>query len=147
MSENPKDMSGEMDDLFSRLFARMTRDLTTGELQGFRYRMILRQEGDSSRLPGLQREPVRVPSEPVVEIHRMGEEVKVITELPGTTMDAIDIELRGSTLCIDTGGPREYHARADLPRVDPGSMQTSLKNGVLEVTFTILPDRADGKSP
>jgi HSP20 family molecular chaperone IbpA len=59
-------------------------------------------------------------------------------------MDAIDLELRGSTLCI-SAGPRKYHARADLPRVDPGSMQTSLKNGVLEVTFTVLPDIPDGK--
>ena len=46
----------------------------------------------------------------------MGEEVKVITELPGMTMDAIDPELRGSTLCIDAGGPREYHARRIYPR-------------------------------
>ena len=65
--------------------------------------MIIRQEQDSSRIPGLQCEPVRATSEPVVEIHRMGEEVKVITELPGMTMDTIDLELRGSTLCIDAG--------------------------------------------
>ena len=137
MHEDPKDMSGEMD-VFSRLFDWMPRDLTVNHSH-FRYRMIIRQEEDLSLIPGLQCEPVRATSEPVVEIHRMGKEVKVITELPGMTMDAIDLELRGSTLCIDAGGPRKYHARADLPTVDPNSMQTSFKNGVLEVTFTIIP--------
>jgi HSP20 family protein len=144
MYEDPMDMSGEMDDLFSHLFDRMTRDFATGEPQGFGYRMIIQEERDPSRSPGLRREPVVATSEPVVEIHRIGEEVKVITELPGMTMDAIDLKLRGSTLCI-AAGPRKYHARADLPRVDPGSMQTSLKNGVLEVTFTVLPDIPEGK--
>jgi HSP20 family molecular chaperone IbpA len=66
--------------------------------------------------------------------------VKVITELPGTTMDSIELELEGSTLTIDAeGGSLPYHTHADLPPVDAGSMQTSFKNGVLEVTLKILP--------
>lgn len=76
-----------------------------------------------------------------MEIHRIGDEVNVITELPGTTMDVIRLELQGSTLSIDAdGGSLQYHTHTDLPPVDPGSMQTSFKNRVLEVTFKILPD-------
>ena len=79
--------------------------------------MIIQQEEGSSWIPGLQCEPVRATSEPVVEIHRIGEEVKVITELPGMTIDAIDPGLRGSTLCIDAGVPG-VSCTADLPPVD-----------------------------
>jgi HSP20 family molecular chaperone IbpA len=72
-----------------------------------------------------------------VEIHRIGDEVKVITELPGTTMDAIELKLLGSTLTIDAdGGSLQYHTHADLPPVDSGSLQTSFKNGVKRNIFT-----------
>jgi HSP20 family molecular chaperone IbpA len=109
--------------------------------------MIMRQSGESMGMPCSQYDQLRATSEPIVEIHRIGEEVKVITELPGTTMDAIDLELQGSSLTIDAdGGPFQYHARADLPPVNPGSMHTSLKNGVLEITLHILPGVADEES-
>jgi len=56
-------------------------------------------------------------------------------------MDAIELSLLGSTLTIDAdGGSLQYHTHADLPPVDSGSMHTSLKNGVLEVTLKMLPD-------
>ena len=141
MYEDPKDMFGEIDDVFAHLFTRLTRDFMKGELPGAGYPLFLQGEGTSSPLPFPQRDQSGVTSQPVVEIHRIGHEVKVITELPGTTMDTIELELRGSTLCIDAdGSPPGYSTRADLPPVDPGSMKTSFKNGVLEVTFTILPD-------
>jgi HSP20 family molecular chaperone IbpA len=70
--------------------------------------------------------------------------VKVITGLPGLTMDAIEIKLIGSVLTIDAGGgSSQYHTHADLPPVDSGSMQTSFKNGVLEVTLKRLPDNSE----
>jgi HSP20 family protein len=79
-----------------------------------------------------------------VEIHRTGDEVKVITELPGMTMDAIELKLLGSTLTIDAKeGSSQYHTHADLPPVDSGSMQVSFKNGVLEVTLKRLPDYSE----
>ena len=58
-------------------------------------------------------------------------------------MDAIELELQGSILTIDAdGGSSQYHTHADLPPVDSGSMQTSFKNGVLEVTLKRLPDNS-----
>jgi HSP20 family molecular chaperone IbpA len=144
MYEDPQDMFREMDELFAHLYARMTRDFAAGEPQTFGYHMIIRRGGEASPVPYSQHDQLRANSEPVVEIHRIGDEVKVITELPGTTMDAIDLELLGSTLTIDAnGGSLQYHTRADLPPVDPGSMQTSFKNGVLEVTLKILPNTSE----
>jgi HSP20 family molecular chaperone IbpA len=125
----------------------MTRDFAAGEPQAFGYHLIIRRDGEASPVPYSPHDQLRANSEPVVEIYRIGDEVKVITELPGTTMDAIELELLGSALTIDAdGGSLQYHTHADLPTVDPGSMQTSFKNGVLEVTLKILPYTSEESS-
>jgi len=129
MNEDPQDMFREMDELFARLFTRINREFAPGELQGFGYPMILLCTGKSSMvIPSFSHDQLQVTREPVVEIHRIGDEVKVITELPGTTMDAIQLELTGSSLTIDAdAGFLHYHAHADVPAIDPGPMQTSFK--------------------
>ena len=64
---------------------------------------------------------------------------------PVHTLEQIHLELQGfSTLIIDAGGiGTPYHTTADLPPVDAGSMQSTFRNGVLEVTFRILPEASD----
>ena len=137
MNEDPQDRFREMDELFAHLYARMTRDFAAGEPQAFGYRMIMQCGGEASPVPCSKHPQILANSEPIVEIHRIGDEVKVITELPGTTMDAIELSLLGSTLTIDAdGGSLQYHAHADLPPVDSGSLQTSFKNGVKRNIFT-----------
>ena len=144
MHEDPQDMFREMDELFTHIFTRITNDFARGDPQEYGYHMIIRHSGESTVMPFSQRDQLRAISEPVMEIHRIGDEVKVITELPGATMDAIELEFKGSTLTIHAdGGSLQYHTHADLPRVDPGSMQSSFKNGVLEVTFEMVPDRSE----
>jgi HSP20 family molecular chaperone IbpA len=144
MYEDPQDMFREMDELFAHLYARMTRDFAAGGTPSFGIHVFMSSGGENISKPYSPHDQLRVHSDPVVEIHRIGDEVKVITELPGTTMDAIELELLGSTLTVvaDTGS-FQYHTRADVPPVDPGSMQTSFKNGVLEVTLKILPDTSE----
>ena len=41
--------------------------------------------------------------EPVAEVHRIGNEVKVIAELPGITEEALRLDVKGNTLVIDAG--------------------------------------------
>jgi HSP20 family molecular chaperone IbpA len=140
MYEDPQDMFREMDELFARLYARMTRDFAAGEPQVFGYHTVIRRDGESLPVLCSQRNQLREGTGPVAEVHRIGDEVKVITELPGATMDAIRLEIQDQTLIIDSdGGNLSYHTTAALPPVDPDSIQTSFKNGVLEVTFGILP--------
>ena len=74
----------------------------------------------------------------VAEVHRIGNEVKVIVELPGVTDESLKLDMQGDRLIIDAGdADRHYHTSAMLPPVDPGSMQKSLKNGVLEITYAL----------
>ncbi len=141
MYEDPQDMFREMDTLFSQLFAKMTRDFTPGENRAFSFHMIMPPGEEPSPV---QEIPHRGSMKPIAEVHRIENEVKVIAELPGATMDTIRLRLQESSLIIDGGDDLvNYHATAELPPVDPGSMQTTCKNGVLEVTFKVLPDTSE----
>ena len=79
--------------------------------------------------------------EPVAEVHRLGDDVKVVVEMPGVSEEDLNIRLDGEELMIDAAGSiRTYHTHADVPPVDPKSLQHSLRNGVLEVTLHALPE-------
>lgn len=148
MYEDPQDMFREVDTLFSHIFARMTRDFAAGEDTAFTVHLVTSGSNESSPVPDLHEIPHRGSTERVVEVHLIDDEVKVITELPGTTMDAIRLNLRGSSLTIEAdNGHVPYYTTAALPPVDPGSVQTSFKNGVLEVTFRCLQAPSEKNGP
>jgi HSP20 family protein len=142
MQGNPMDMFDEMDEIFDRLISRMDRAFMNGAPQEYGYRIVIRNDGEGPAIvetDGTFDDTAslsRVTSEPVAEVHRIGDEVKVIADLPGITGEELRLDLKGNTLIIDAGdADHHYHTSAVLPPVDPGSMQKSLKNGVLEVTF------------
>jgi HSP20 family protein len=141
------DMIDEMDEMFARLFFRMDREFMNGSAQMNRYRFIVSDECEGPVLQEMQGDdaPVsRLTGETVVEVHRIGNEVKVITDLPGITEEALRLDVKGNTLVIDAGdAEHHYHSSAGLPPVDPASMKKTLKNGVLEVTFTSRPHQPE----
>jgi len=144
MYEDPQDMFRKMDRLFSHLFAQMTSDFSDGDPQASGFHTVMPAGGMQSQIPGLHDTPHRGSTRPAVEVHRHGNEVKAVTELPGAAEDGIMLNVQGPALIIGAdGGHVQYHTTAALPPVDPVSMQTSFKNGVLEVTFKILPDMSD----
>lgn len=142
MHENPLDIFDEMDEMVNRLFSRMDQEFMNGSPRMNRYRFIIHDDSESPVIQAMQRDDAtvyRLTGETVVEIHRIGNEVKVITDLPGITEEALRLDVKGNTLLIDAGdAEHHYHSSAGLPRVDPGSMKKTLKNGVLEVTFMSL---------
>jgi len=137
------DMFEEMDEMFDRLFARMNQEFSTGTPEVCEYRIVISNGGARGGMQEIPAAPDRATREPVAEIHRIGDETRVVTELPGATEDSLRLDVKGSTLIIDAGdAEHHYHTTADLPPVDPASMETSFKNGVLEVSFRNLPDAA-----
>lgn len=146
-------IGNDFPDLFRRMDAMMVRmmsDMESGSLmemadlpQGMQgYRIVIEggdlpeeSRPDSGKSPCDAR--ARGTEEPVPEVHAIGDEVKVIVELPGIGEDALRLDLRETTLIIDAGdADRHYRTSAEIPAVDPASMRQSIKNGVLEVTFT-----------
>jgi HSP20 family molecular chaperone IbpA len=140
MIQDPMDMVTEMDELFDRLFSRLHREFAHGFSPDWEYRTSFDDEADPGGTtitagPGLPSTP-----EPLTEVHTIGNEVKVVTELPGITDDEVRIRVRDNSLVIDAGdGDHHYHTTTALPAIDAASMQRTLKNGILEVTFTLLP--------
>jgi len=81
--------------------------------------------------------------EPLVEVHEGDEEVLVLGELPGISGDQVRLDLEEGVLRISaTDGARSFIGRASLPPVDPDSLSSSCRNGVLEVRFRRIPETA-----
>jgi len=144
MVKDPLDMFQDMDEMFAYIYTQITHEFSGREPRVFGNPAILEREGEPSMKPGLPHNELRAGSEPGVEVHRIDEEVKVITELPGITRDTLYLTMKGNTLFIDADtGTLQYHTSAILPPVDTEPVQVSLKNGVLEVTFAVssgIPD-------
>ena len=138
MKEDPQDVFGQMDAIFAHMVAEMTRGMVSGmQPHAGGYRIIIC--GNRAMLNGAPFEPATKPCDqqgPVPEVHRIGHEVKVVAELPGAEKESIRLNMQGNILTIDADGKEQhYQTVAELPPVDAEPVQTSFKNGVLEVTF------------
>lgn len=139
MNRYPRDMFEEMDEIFDHLFSRMNQDLMNSGPQVSGFRIIIDSGDPHYPVQDSPSTPSRTTTSPFAEVHRIDDEVKVITELPGAAKDSIRLDVQGSVLSIDADGVTSpYHTTADLPPVDAGSMQSTFRNGVLEVTFRAL---------
>ncbi|NMB79120.1 MAG: hypothetical protein GYA23_08510 [Methanomicrobiales archaeon] len=143
MNGYPRDIFDEMDEMMDHLFTQMQGSMLSIDQPATGYRIVIENFGNTG-FPGRE-EPVapsRVSAHPVPEVHRIDDEVKVIAELPGASPESITLDLQGSIIVIDAGGPdMPYHTTAELPAVDPDSLQKTFRNGVLEVTLHALPEK------
>ena len=80
-----------------------------------------------------------------VDVHEYDGHVTVVAELPAVSEDDLDLQCDGRTLVIrGTTDTRPVIVRVDLPTyVDAQSMETTLNNGILEITLTTDRDPAD----
>ena len=69
--------------------------------------------------------------------------IRVVADLPGVSEEGIKVELKGDALVITARGEeRRYSRELILPaKVEPSSVTTSYRNGILEV---VLAKRGDG---
>lgn len=130
----------EMDAIFDLMVARMFGAAGTGMQPHSGYRIVIERGGDSLLEPGRQPQPDARPgaSLPEPEVHRIGDEVRVVAELPGADPGSVRPEVRGTTLVIDADtGTLHYHTFAEIPPCDAGLISHTFKNGVLEVCLKV----------
>ena len=88
---------------------------------------------------------VKEEREPLVDVIKGNEEVRIVAEVPGVNKDDLRLTADDNAVTIEsvTGEPR-YHKRIDLPEaVDPKTAKSTYKNGILEVSFR-LRKKGDG---
>ena len=142
MKNDPQDVFAQMDAMMARLFRDMDTGSSFGKPQNIGFRMVIQGGNLSPEFPDSLAYQSRDSDEPVAEVHRIGDDVKVVVEMPRVSEEGLNIRLDGEELIIDAAGSiRTYHTHADVPPVDPKSLQHSLRNGVLEVTVRVLPER------
>ncbi len=95
--------------------------------------------------PALEVSDVR---EPLVDVIRQEDTVKVVAELPGVEKSDIKLDVQDNALHISVDTPqRKYRKTVKLPtEVDPDVSKAQYRNGVLEVNLKALkPSRPQGK--
>jgi HSP20 family molecular chaperone IbpA len=74
--------------------------------------------------------------EPEVEVQRVGNEVILVTEMPGVSPEDVKVMFSGSTVHIKAAdGDLKYHTTADVPPAEKDTVSVSFRHGVLEVTY------------
>jgi len=86
--------------------------------------------------------------EPVVDIIKDVDKLKIIAELPGVTKSDLRITANETSLTIKSlSGERRYNKKIDLPNeIEPSSGKSSYKNGILEVSFKLKDSKDHGVS-
>lgn len=76
--------------------------------------------------------------EPMVDVFDEQDHVLVVVEIPGVAKDHIHIDVKGDTLYLKAEDKeRKYLKEVSLPSaVDPATLKSSYKNGILEVTVS-----------
>jgi HSP20 family molecular chaperone IbpA len=130
----------QMDAMIARMLEEMAQGMMAGMLPAAAgYQIIMRGSGMPQVSPYDGTIQHGDPHGPVPEIHRIGNEVKVVTELPGAEKESVHIDVSEGTITIGADCQGQHIVkRARLPPVDAASMRSSLRNGVLEVTFAGL---------
>ncbi|RME79393.1 MAG: Hsp20/alpha crystallin family protein [Methanobacteriota archaeon] len=76
--------------------------------------------------------------EPIVEVHKEGDEVLVVAEMPGVHKDDIEIKTVGKDeleIKVDNKeSSRKYYKKLKLPhKIDKKSIRVNYKNGIMEM--------------
>ena len=91
---------------------------------------------------------VREEREPLVDVIKGSEDLKVIAEVPGVSKENLKVSADETSVTIEsvTGEPR-YHKRVELrDSVDPATAKSTYKNGILEVTLRLKSKSSGGVS-
>lgn len=107
---------------------------------------VVRKFGNIDSFPNILGRGLAVKGErePLVDVIKGAEEVRVVAEVPGVSKEDLRITATETTMTIEsiTGEPK-YHKKIELPDVvDPKTAKSTYRNGILEITLK-LKNKAD----
>ena len=75
-------------------------------------------------------------TEPEIEVHRLGNHVTLVTELPGMSAENVQVLFRDNRVFIwAKDQERQYRTGAEVPPADKKTVEISFRHGVLEVSY------------
>ncbi len=81
------------------------------------------------------------PKEVPADVFDEKDHVRVIAEMPGIEEKDIKLDLKGDKLVISAErADRKYHQEIALPSVLQGDLETTYKNGILEIRIAKIPE-------
>jgi HSP20 family protein len=91
---------------------------------------------------------VKEEREPLVDVIKGSDDVRVIAELPGVSKEDLRLTAYENTVTIEsTAAEHRYRKVVDLPEpVDPKTAKSTYKNGILEATFKLRKKSGAGVS-
>jgi HSP20 family molecular chaperone IbpA len=128
MNENPNDNFKNLEDVLRHIM-EMTEE---GRMPVF-IGMKIVIPGDGS-FPGPQARGDS--TEPEIEIQRVEDHIKLVTELPGMSPENIHVLFRDDRVFIwARDEERQYRTSAKVPPAEKDSMEIRIRNGILEVSY------------
>ncbi|MDV2482573.1 Hsp20/alpha crystallin family protein [Methanoculleus sp. Wushi-C6] len=142
MSDSPADIFEQLNDLMKRLMEQGLKeqgDQNRPFAYGFK---IVLHEAGKIETPAEEKKAVAAPAEPssegtiepIAEMYTTDDDVTVAIDLPGVEKETIHLSLINGTLTIIAG--TSQLTSIEVPAVDPDSMRSNYKHGVLEVKFS-----------
>ncbi len=74
-----------------------------------------------------------------VEVHQSGDDVLLVTELPGFSVDQVEAVFDHGTCAIEaTDGDRHCRKTVTAPAPEPSTIRKTLRHGVFELGYSIV---------
>lgn len=111
---------------------------------------VVRKFGNVDSFPGMLGGglSVREEREPLVDVIKGEESIRVVAEVPGVSKEDLRVSANENTVTIESiSGETRYLKKVDLPApVDPNTAKSTYKNGIVEISLK-LKNRAEGGVP
>lgn len=143
MTENPEDPPKTLEEVLRHLMQAALNGESSPVFVGMK---IIVPAGRDSPIPP---QKIRGDStEPEIEVHRVGDRVILLTEMPGVSSEHIQVMFQDDRVFIwAREGDLHYQGSARVPAAQKGSEEISFRHGVLEVSYLPLEGEEQKEPP
>ena len=142
MNENPHDNFKNLEDVLRHIM-EMTEQ---GGMPPIFIGMKIFIPGEG-RFPGSGPQARGDSTEPEIEVHKVDDHVKLVTELPGMSPENIHVLFRDDRVFIwARDQERQYRTSAKVPPAQKDSMEIHIRNGILEVSYLPFSSNTEEKA-
>ncbi len=139
MTERPEDIPKTLEEMLRRLMESIQPGDTHPIFIGMK--IVFPTGGDT---PGSGEGSRGDATDLAIEVHRMGDRVVLVTEMPGMPRENIHLLFRDDRIFVwGRDQQRHYKGSATIPPAQEGSEEISFRHGVLEISY--IPEQGNAR--